>query len=138
MSKDGSASFASPESSDRFEVPDGYVRVSSLADLKSLPARRVTIDGKDIALFLHGRSVYALDAVCPHQGGRLELGEIEDLGTANGPCILCPNHGWSFELRTGFCEDIQDFGVNTYATMLLEDGGVCVAVAPSEQSPRGE
>merc|ERR1712025_670153 len=96
------------------------------------------VNGKEIALFLHRGDVFALDAVCPHQGGSLELGEIEDFGGSGGPCVVCPSHGWCFELRSGFCEDIQDYGVQTYATLILEDGKVCVALAAREQSARDD
>ena len=38
-----------------------------------------------------------LDNRCPHQGGPLGEGHIED------GCLLCPWHGYEFELRGGAC-----------------------------------
>ncbi|KAI9031338.1 hypothetical protein DFJ74DRAFT_655368 [Hyaloraphidium curvatum] len=61
-----------------------------------------TIDGR---LF----RFHALDPDCPHAGGELELGDIEDIvalgddGSPAGtePVILCPLHLFDFSLRTG-------------------------------------
>nr|XP_033776723.1 uncharacterized protein HI_0077-like isoform X2 [Geotrypetes seraphini]XP_033776724.1 uncharacterized protein HI_0077-like isoform X2 [Geotrypetes seraphini] len=41
-----------------------------------------------------------MDSTCPHEGGPLELGEIEDLG--NGNLVLsCPWHDFDFSLKDG-------------------------------------
>ena len=35
-------------------------------------------------------------------GGPLHLGDIEDMCSgSNYPCIICPWHKWTFDLRTG-------------------------------------
>ena len=49
----------------------------------------------DWALFNVDGTFYALDGVCPHQGGPLGSGEVHN-------CIVtCPWHGWQFDVRTG-------------------------------------
>lgn len=94
----------------------------------------------DLALFVRGDRVVAIDATCPHQvwrppeprprngdaltltasfcwickappkslseimllglqGGKLELGAIEDLGRDGR--VTCPRHGWCFDLADG-------------------------------------
>ena len=38
---------------------------------------------------------YALDGVCPHQGGPLGKGQL------NGCIVTCPWHGWQFDVQNG-------------------------------------
>uniref|UniRef100_A0A7S0J4N9 Rieske domain-containing protein n=1 Tax=Calcidiscus leptoporus TaxID=127549 RepID=A0A7S0J4N9_9EUKA len=120
------------EASDVSPVPKGYVAIGkTVGELSALPTGlRVSIGGdRSIAIFLHCRQLYAIDADCPHQGAGLELGEIEDVPSA-GPCVSCPRHGWCFELATGYCEDILDYAVRVYNVLRLPDDRLCVSVTP--------
>lgn len=53
------------------------------------------VKGTVVALFNVDGTYYALDGVCPHQGGPLAKGCIE------GSTVSCPWHGWQFDLRKG-------------------------------------
>ena len=57
----------------------------------------------------------ALDNKCPHQGGPLGEGSIE-----NG-WLRCPWHGWDFHPCTGKADGFDD-GVDTYPIDIREDG----------------
>lgn len=48
-----------------------------------------------VALFNVEGTLYALDGICPHQGGPLGEGEL------TGTIVTCPWHGWQFDVRTG-------------------------------------
>ena len=48
-----------------------------------------------VALFNVEGMFYALDGVCPHQGGPLGKGQL------TGPIVTCPWHGWQFDVRSG-------------------------------------
>ncbi|KXS08990.1 hypothetical protein M427DRAFT_262305 [Gonapodya prolifera JEL478] len=51
-----------------------------------------------------GIDVYVVQASCPHAGGPLELGDIEELETTSGrPAVRCPLHSYDFDLVTGEC-----------------------------------
>ena len=55
-----------------------------LQNMSRRSGRSVEVHGRHIALFRFGASVFAVDALCPHQGGSLvdgEIGDIEDMGT---------------------------------------------------------
>lgn len=73
--------------------------------LPVLPASALAADGvievrvEDVAVAVCrvGESFFAVDNVCPHAGGPLADGDLE------GHELLCPLHGWSFDLRTGAC-----------------------------------
>lgn len=48
-----------------------------------------------VALVHVDGTFYALDGVCPHQGGPLGQGELCD------HLVTCPWHGWQFDVRSG-------------------------------------
>jgi nitrite reductase (NADH) small subunit len=58
--------------------------------------RVYAINGENIAVFrTRGGSVYAVQAACPHRGGPLADGLV------GGTTLICPLHGWKFDLTTG-------------------------------------
>lgn len=109
------------------EVPSGFVALSADESSRLAEGRplRVKVGGREVAIFVHRDELCAIDADCPHQGVGLEHGDIEDLAT-QGPCVSCPRHGWRIELRSGFCEDIDDY-VGAYEVRRLADGRLCVS-----------
>lgn len=66
-----------------------------------LDARRfVEVAGRELAVFhlaAPDRFV-VVDNACPHAGGNLSAGDIE-----NGNEIVCPWHCWAFDLDSGCC-----------------------------------
>jgi nitrite reductase (NADH) small subunit len=99
----------------------------SLCELSELPEGRgkyVEIDGFQLAVFKSGEQVYALDNMCPHAGGSLAEGDIEE------GCAVCPWHGWSFHLENGQLRDTPGVAITTYKTRLLpRDGGMILVQA---------
>ncbi len=72
-----------------------WTRVARLAECPPGSAIERVAEGRVIALYNVEGTVYALDGVCPHQGGPLGDGALE-------ACIVtCPWHGWQFDVRTG-------------------------------------
>ncbi|VDI63724.1 Hypothetical predicted protein [Mytilus galloprovincialis] len=60
----------------------------------------INCNEQKIALFRHGGDVFAINEKCPHAGGPLHLGDIEEMPD-NTLCIRCPWHSWRFDLLTG-------------------------------------
>ncbi len=73
----------------------GFVKLATLDALPPGAAIEVEHDGRIYALFHRDGTIYAIDGICPHQGGPLAEGEVK------GSVVTCPWHGWQFELRTG-------------------------------------
>jgi nitrite reductase/ring-hydroxylating ferredoxin subunit len=48
-----------------------------------------------VALYNIDGEYFALDGVCPHQGGPLGKGDLQ------GCIVTCPWHGWQFDVRNG-------------------------------------
>ncbi len=102
-----------------------------LDDKNELPEGRVmTVSAgkKQIALSHFEDKFCALDNRCPHQGGPLGEGSIE-----NG-ILRCPWHGWDYHPCTGKVPDFDD-GVDTY--QVKEENGV-IYVGIMEELPHEE
>jgi len=94
-------------------------KLCGLNELSPNVGRMVTVKGKELAVFLIDGKVVAVDAACPHEGGPLHEGAI-DAG-----CVVCPWHGFRFELRTGRCDVDHSLSVRRYPTV-IEQGEVWV------------
>ncbi len=95
-------------------------------DLKEGRVMTVTAGHQSICLAHFEGKLCALDNKCPHQGGPLGEGSIE-----NG-LIRCPWHGWDFHPCSGKAPGFDD-GVPTFPTEEREDG-IYVGVAEEELS----
>lgn len=67
-------------------------RRSQLQPDRGLPVR---VEGQDIAVFLVDGVVRAVGNHCLHTGGPLADGLVVD------GCVVCPWHGWVYDLATG-------------------------------------
>ena len=72
-----------------------YIKVATTSELAPGQSKRVEAQGKRIALFNLGGSVYAIDDTCTHRGGPLSEGQVE------GSVVTCPWHGAKFNIATG-------------------------------------
>ncbi|HUM18518.1 MAG TPA: Rieske (2Fe-2S) protein [Candidatus Nitrosotalea sp.] len=72
-------------------------RVASLDEVPAGRPKLVELDGTRIVLARVGDSVYAVGDVCTHRGGPLGEGKL------NGNRLVCPWHGWMYDVRTGQC-----------------------------------
>ncbi len=85
----------------------------------------VTAGHKDFCLTHWEGKLSALDSKCPHQGGPLGEGSIE-----NG-LLRCPWHGWDFCPHGGSSGDFDD-GLKTYPLKIEEDA---VYIGLEEETP---
>ncbi len=72
-----------------------WVRIASLDACPVGTAAEFEVRGQVVALFNVGGTLYALDGICPHQGGPLGKGRLDD------SVVTCPWHGWQLDVRTG-------------------------------------
>jgi len=91
-------------------------KVAALDELADGQVKSVTAGGKAIALTRVSERYGALDGVCPHQGGPLAEGTID-----NG-VLRCPWHGWGFDPLTGKEKDGRHADVAAYPVEEREDG----------------
>ncbi|MEM7515793.1 MAG: thiamine pyrophosphate-binding protein, partial [Planctomycetota bacterium] len=98
---------------DKDELPEGRVKT-------------VTAGSKSLALTHFEGTYNALDNRCPHQGGPLGEGSIE-----NG-WLRCPWHGWDFHPCTGRSPGSHEDGVELFEVQERDDG---VYVGLAEEKP---
>jgi nitrite reductase/ring-hydroxylating ferredoxin subunit len=97
-----------------------HVRVCAVDDLREDEAVVESVEGTQVALFLLDGDVHALENVCPHQGGPLGEGKVED------GCVFCPWHGWEFDVATG--EHVQGLASANAFPVTVDDGDVYVSL----------
>lgn len=83
-------------------------KIANVDDIPEGKGITVTVDGNDIALFKQNGQIFAINGTCPHLGGPLGEGFLD-----NG-IVTCPWHGWQFELETGKCENMPGENVSCY------------------------
>jgi 3-phenylpropionate/trans-cinnamate dioxygenase ferredoxin subunit len=70
------------------EVPGGY-------EIKSGQMKLFTVAGRQVLLARFGDDFYAADNRCPHMGGKLSEGKLENT------IVTCPVHHSQFDLTDG-------------------------------------
>lgn len=73
----------------------GYVRIGAAGSLPDGGVQTARVGRYEVAVFHVGAGYYALENACPHQGGPIADGWVEEL------TVTCPWHAWCFDLRTG-------------------------------------
>jgi NAD(P)H-dependent nitrite reductase small subunit len=91
------------------------VRVAALDELQPGRGKLVQVEGRQIALFKVDGGVRAISAVCPHEGGPLDEGELE------GERVYCPWHAYDFDLNTGACSIVPELRAPTYPVAIEDD-----------------
>ena len=73
-----------------------WMRALAVEQLEEGTPRRVELkDGQAVLLYRRGDTIYAIGAVCSHDGGPLEQGKFD------GCCVECPWHHSVFDLSDG-------------------------------------
>jgi len=100
----------------------------------------VTANETKIALFRFGvDTIYAINRRCPHKGGPLHLGDIEDLGKERKRlCVVCPWHKWTFSLETGklIVPNIETTEATVYPVKLISKSQRVQAESPDIENLR--
>lgn len=91
--------------------------VAKLEELPEGSIRKVVVDGKEIALYNVGGRIFATGTICPHQGGPLDEGELD------GRKVICPWHGWMFNLEDGTAVMNPNIRIPTYPVK-VENGQI--------------
>ena len=93
-----------------------WYRVLDIDELPEGRVKTVVAGHKSLAMTHFDGKLNALDNACPHQGGPLGEGSIE-----NG-WLRCPWHGWDFHPCTGNSPGGHDDGVATHPVEVRDDG----------------
>jgi nitrite reductase (NADH) small subunit/3-phenylpropionate/trans-cinnamate dioxygenase ferredoxin subunit len=94
-----------------------WTSLCELDELQEGKGKYVEIGGFQLAVFLNSGNIYVIDNHCPHAGGNLAGGYVED------GCAVCPWHYWAFRLENGQLRDSPGVTVRTYKTRLFNHAG---------------
>ena len=95
-----------------------FVRVAEVADIPAGRGSLVEANGLAVAVFNAGEGrFYAMSPLCPHEDGPLAEGWTE------GDVVVCPWHGFDFELATGHCRVDEQLAIDVYPVR-VRDGAV--------------
>lgn len=106
-------------------IEEGYLKICKIADLNEKQGKRFLVNDVDIAVFKVDDEIFVLNNVCPHQHTALIYdGFIED------GCVVCPAHGWMFNLKTGR-QPTGVRGLDSFPVRIIDDE-VYALVKPKE------
>jgi toluene monooxygenase system ferredoxin subunit len=86
------------------DVIDGALRAFAVAGV-TWPVIVTRVDGE----------LVAVPGVCPHEDVALADGELR------GDTIICPGHGYAFDLRTGRCKHDAGLELRRYPITVIGD-----------------
>jgi nitrite reductase (NADH) small subunit len=93
-----------------------FIRVARTTDIPPGQGHLVESSAIPVAVFNAGQGrFYAVSAVCPHEDGPLADGWLE------GGAVVCPWHGFDFDVTTGACRAADDLSVALYPTRVTDD-----------------
>ena len=99
-----------------------FVRVATTDEIPPGRGKVVEIEGIEVAIFNAGGRFFASGPVCPHEGGPLGEGIVE------GETVICPWHGFDFDLRTGDCPVDPELRIPIYEVKV--EGNDVFVLAP--------
>jgi nitrite reductase (NADH) small subunit len=128
----------------------GFVDVGACEDFVQGVPRVIEVRGREIGIVRLDEEFFALRNVCPHQYAPICRGFTMSLIVAEGQenvgvdencqVLVCPWHGWEFDIRTGRAAWGQSsYRVKTYPVR-VQGGRVCVdpGRAPRGTQSKGE
>ncbi|MBZ5605712.1 MAG: Rieske (2Fe-2S) protein [Acidobacteriia bacterium] len=72
-----------------------FVKIGDVAALPPGQVMEAEVAGNAYAICNVNGELFALDGTCPHTGGPLGQGTLED------GRLICPWHAWEYDCRTG-------------------------------------
>lgn len=100
-----------------------FVPVARVTEIPIGRGRFVEHGTGAVAVFNAGRGRFcAVSALCPHEDGPLSEGWLE------GDTVVCPWHGYDFDVATGACRVADDLSIGVYRTRVT--GGVVEVELP--------
>jgi nitrite reductase/ring-hydroxylating ferredoxin subunit len=104
---------------------NGFISCMKESDLKDGQMKATRLKGRPILLVRKGNQVYALSNLCPHMGCSFERGILREY------MIMCPCHGWKFDIRNGQYEENHAISLSTYPCK-IQNGQVYVKIEGKE------
>lgn len=90
-------------------------KVATVGEIE--PGRRkvVSINGKQIAIINIDGDLIAITNKCPHEAFPLTYAPVYENR------IICPQHGWTFDVKTGKCLKDSSYYLRTYKVVIKDE-----------------
>lgn len=75
-----------------------WIEIAKTEDCPPGTCLELVVGDRIVALYNVEGAWFALDGICPHNGGPLGKGKLD------GCVVTCPWHGWQFDVRNGQCQ----------------------------------
>ncbi len=85
-----------------------FITVAKLSEISPKKGRLCKVGGEDLSIYKVGESLHAIGNACPHRGAPLSEGLLDDC------VVVCPWHGFRFDVRTGQNPDGMPYQVKSY------------------------
>ncbi|MFO0984607.1 MAG: Rieske 2Fe-2S domain-containing protein [Planctomycetota bacterium] len=95
------------------QVPLGYQRALAASGIACPGVAFCRVGRTALALVHLADGVHALADRCPHQGSSLSEGQL------HGSMLVCPSHGWAFDVRTGRSRSALGHGTRAYRARVV-------------------
>ena len=107
----GPAGYVSP-----FTLPaqGSWLLACALGDIPENGTRAMQLGGQAVLLFRHGAAVTCFESACAHLGLPIHDGNVED------GVIVCPHHGFRYELASGACLTMPDLRLRALPVRVVE------------------
>lgn len=92
-----------------------FVEVLKTSELEDSQGTTVFVNERDLALYKYEGDFYALDNTCVHRQGKLGDGHMD------GANVICPLHGWDYDVKTGISRWNNNETVPTYPVKVEGD-----------------
>lgn len=93
-----------------------WVRVLDVNECPPGEGRECVAGDRIVAVFNVEGEFFAMDGICPHQGGPLGKGFLQ------GCIVTCPWHGFQFDVRNGQHQTSTSLIHPTFSTKIEADG----------------
>jgi nitrite reductase (NADH) small subunit len=91
-----------------------FVTVARTHEIPVGQGKLVEVGGLTFAVFNGGGGrFHVTSALCPHEDGPLAEGWLE------GDVVVCPWHGFDFDLATGRCRVADDLTISVYPARVV-------------------
>jgi len=112
--------------------------VASVGEIEKGSCKILKIEGRSIGVYFDGENYHAIRNVCPHEQAELCKGKFtgttltskphEYIYGMEGEILVCPWHGWEFDVKTGLSlADPDRYRVKVY-DVSVEDKKIMVHI----------
>ena len=92
-----------------------FVTIAKVGDIPPGTAKSFQLKGLYVAVFNCGGKFYASSNICKHEGGFLADGYL------TGTTVMCPLHGWEYQVDSGECLTAPGANLKTYPLQVHGD-----------------